>query len=53
MPWLYGFKSIITAITTVTSYSQPTITRKVMENGRLVIMTPDGKRYTLQGIEQR
>ena len=27
--------------------------RKVMENGRLVIMTPDGKRYTLQGIEQR
>ncbi|MBO5550048.1 MAG: endonuclease/exonuclease/phosphatase family protein [Prevotella sp.] len=42
-----------TAISTMNVYSQPTITRKVMENGRLVIMTPDGKRYTLQGIEQR
>ena len=53
LPYLYEYKSTPTAISTMNVYSQPTITRKVMENGRLVIMTPDGKRYTLQGIEQR
>jgi hypothetical protein len=29
------------------------MTRKVMLNGRLVIVTPDGSRYNLQGIELR
>ena len=55
IPWLYEYDpSIITGIETVsTRYTQPTMTRKVMLNGRLVIVTPDGSRYNMQGIELR
>lgn len=49
--WEYD-PSIITGIETVkSSYSQPTVTRKVMQNGRLVILSPNGSRYNVQGIE--
>lgn len=49
-PFLYEYSATPTAISTVNAYSQPTTTRKVMENGRLVIINADGKRYSLQGI---
>jgi hypothetical protein len=42
-----------TGIETVTQYREPRTTRKVMENGRLVIVTSDGKKYTMTGIEIR
>lgn len=52
-PWLYEYDpSIVTGIETVNnSYSQATVTRKVLENGRFVIVAPNGSRYNVQGIE--
>ena len=40
-----------TGISTVNVYSQPTVTRKIMENGRMVIVTPNGSRYNVQGMK--
>ena len=51
-PFLYELKGT-SAISTMPVYSQPTLTRKVMEGGRLMIVTADGKRYNMQGIELR
>ena len=53
LPWLYEYDSTITAITEVPVYSRPTTTIKTVEQGRLVIKTPSGSRYNLQGIELR
>jgi len=50
-PFLYELKSNTDAISTVTVYSQPTITRKVMENGRLIIVTANGTKYSVQGVQ--
>ena len=52
LPWLYEYTATPTGITTVNTYTQPTVTRKVMVNGQLMIVTANGKRYTLQGIEK-
>lgn len=38
------------AIATIEVQTRPVITRKVVENGTIYILTPDGHRYTLQGI---
>lgn len=50
LPFLYE-KSTTSAITDNSFYSQPTTTRKVMENGRLIIVTDKGQKYTMTGIE--
>ena len=39
------------AVQTVTQDFIIGSTRKVLENGKLIIVTPDGSRYNLQGIE--
>lgn len=52
LPWLYEYDpSSTTGITEMPVYTQPTITRKVMENGRLIIVTADGTRYSVQGVQ--
>ena len=48
--WEYDPAYVPTNITEMPVYTQPTTTRKVMERGRLVIVTPDGKRYTPLGV---
>lgn len=53
LPWLYEYDPTITAITEVPVYSRPTTTIKTVEQGRLVIKTPSGIRYNMQGIELR
>lgn len=55
LPWLYEYDPNITpsSITEVPTYSRPAVTVKVVEQGRLVIKTPDGSRYNLQGMELR
>ena len=51
LPWLYQYNPAApSAITTVGIATEPVTTRKVLFNGRLTIVTPDGKYYTLQGI---
>ena len=50
--WEYDPNFVPTSITEMPMYTQPTITRKVMVNGQLMIVTANGKRYTLQGIEK-
>ena len=42
-----------TGISTVNVYSQPTVTRKSIVNGRLIIVTGNGQKYTAAGIEIR
>ncbi len=52
LPWLYKYTPTTpNAIVTVEVETRPIAIRKVMENGRIVILCPDGKRYNLQGIE--
>lgn len=53
LPWLYKFTSTVspTGIITIEGASQTAATRKVIENGHIVIIRPDGRRYNLQGIE--
>lgn len=52
LPYLYGFDSMsTTGIDDVTFTQTPQQTRKVMMDGRLVIVTPDGRRYNLQGLQ--
>ena len=53
MPWLYEYDPTASAIQEVPAYSQPATTIKVVENGRIVIKTPNGTRYNLQGMEVR
>ena len=50
-PWLYEYNpdAVSTAIATVDVQTRPIITRKVVENGIIYILMPDGHRYTLQG----
>ena len=52
-PWLYQYDPNATpdAITTIEVQTQPVITRKVVENGNIYILTPNGHRYTLQGVK--
>lgn len=52
-PWLYQYDpdATPTAIATIGVQTQPVITRKVVENGVIYIVKPDGRRYSLQGIE--
>lgn len=52
-PWLYQYVAADTptAIATVELQTRPVITRKVVENGIIYILSPDGHRYTLQGVE--
>ena len=51
LPWLYQYNPAApSAITTVGIATEPVTTRKVLSNGRLTIVTPDGRHYTLQGI---
>ncbi len=49
-PFLYEIGTS-SSITGTSFYSQPTTTRKVMEKGRMVIVTPNGTRYNMQGIQ--
>lgn len=51
-PWLYEYdpNATATGISTVSHYSQPTVTRKVMEQGRIIIIGSDGRKYTMEGI---
>ena len=51
-PFLYELKNT-TGINTVNTYSQPTITRKVMVNGQLMIVTANGMCYNMQGMEMK
>ena len=51
--WEYDPAYVPTSITEIPVYTQPTTTHKVMERGRLVIITPNGSRYNVQGIELR
>ncbi|MCR5513499.1 MAG: endonuclease/exonuclease/phosphatase family protein [Prevotella sp.] len=52
LPWLYQYDPDYspTGISTINANALPTATRKMMSNGQLLIVMPDGKRYTLQGI---
>lgn len=52
LPWLYEYDpSSTTGITEMPVYTQPTVTRKVMERGRLIIVTANGTRYSVQGVQ--
>ena len=51
--WEYDPAFVPASITEMPVYTQPTTTRKVVERGRLVIITPNGSRYNVQGIELR
>ena len=53
LPWLYQYDpdATPTAITTIETLTYPVTTRKVVENGTILIVTPNGHRYTLQGVE--
>ena len=53
LPWLYEYDPTITGITETTINRHPVTTIKLIERGRLVIKTPNGSRYNLQGIELR
>ena len=54
LPWLYEYTpDDITAISTIDISTEPAITRKVLDNGRITIVMPNGKRFTLQGIQQQ
>ena len=50
LPWLYEYTTIPAGFNTI-EISQPITPRKVMEDGRIYIITPNGKRYTIQGLE--
>ena len=39
------------AIATIEVQTQPVATRKVIENGTIYILTPNGHRYTIQGVK--
>lgn len=51
LPWLYRYDPDATAtgITNATNQPQQLKPRKVMTDGQIVIVMPDGKRYTMQG----
>jgi len=51
MPYLYELKSSSSDIRTVMDNGWTESIRKVMENGHLYIVTPDGIRYNLFGIK--
>ena len=51
--WEYDPSITVTGITEIPAYTQPSTTRKVMEQGHLIIITPSGSRYNLQGIQIR
>lgn len=52
LPWLYRYDATAnpTGISTVVSCLQPAAPRKVVENGCLFIVMPNGQRYNLQGM---
>ena len=51
LPWLYQYDATAaTGISTVGISTEPATTRKVLHNGRITIVIPNGKHYTLQGI---
>ncbi len=52
-PWLYEYNDEPTGISTIANFSHPATTRKVMENGRISIIMPNGCSYTLQGIRKQ
>jgi hypothetical protein len=51
--WEYDPSITVTGITQSPAYRQPSTTRKVIEQGHLIIITPSGSRYNLQGIQIR
>lgn len=51
LPWLYEYTTTPTGLSTIGVFTQPIEPRKVMENGRIIITMPNGKRYTIQGLE--
>lgn len=55
LPWLYQFDAHAdpTGIRTIDVYTRPVLVRKVLENGRILIVMPDGRRYNTQGVEMR
>ena len=53
MPMLYEYDATATGITMVNVYDEPTKTRKVMINGNIIIVKPDGIQCTLQGVIHR
>jgi hypothetical protein len=52
-PWLYEYNDEPTGISTIANFSHPATTRKVIENGRISIIMPNGCSYTLQGIRKQ
>lgn len=54
LPWLYRYdgEDGPTAVTTWGDTARQQTTRKVWENGRLLIVRPDGRHYNLLGISQ-
>ena len=51
LPWLYEYTTMPTGITTSGENVHPVTPRKMVVNGRIYIVTPDGKRYTIQGLQ--
>lgn len=50
LPMLYEYTTVPTGINTTTTFSHPAAPRKVIENRRLIIVSPNGARHNLQGI---
>lgn len=50
LPWLYEYTTTPDGLNAI-EYTQPIIPQKVLENGRIIIRLPNGKRYTIQGLE--
>ena len=55
LPWLYQYNpdAALSGITELNDTEQPEPTRKVIVNGRILIVRPDGTYYNLQGIPSR
>ena len=55
LPWLYEYSpgATPTGISMAEAETSAIYPRKILENGRIVIVRSDGRRYNLQGIEQR
>ena len=51
LPWLYEYTTTPTGITTSVESIRPVTPRKVMENGRIIILMPNGTRYNTQGLK--
>ena len=55
LPWLYEYGKTpdVTGIDETEVFVRPVVPRKVLENGRISILMPNGKRYTISGLQLR